>query len=73
MPNLIRISILMPIRFRIRIGIDTMPIHMRILPQVLHTLENLKFYLFYHGNANLQRTPPIFFLISGTGVMIFVF
>ncbi len=35
---------LMPIQIRIRIGIQTMPILMRILPQVLHMLENLNFF-----------------------------
>jgi hypothetical protein len=34
MPIRIRIFIFMPIQIRIRIGIKTMPIHMRILPQV---------------------------------------
>ncbi len=42
----IRISILMPIR--IRIGIKTMPILMRILPQVLQILENHIFFTFCH-------------------------
>ncbi len=40
----IRIFILTPIQIRISIriwiGIKTMPIHMQILPQVLHMLEN---------------------------------
>jgi hypothetical protein len=40
----IRISIFMPIR--IWIGIKTMPIHLRILPQVLQMLENLNFLIF---------------------------
>ncbi len=30
----------MPIQARIRIGIKTIPIHMRILPLTLHMLEN---------------------------------
>ncbi len=57
---------------RITYGIETMPIHMRILPQVLHLLENLKFYSFLSLQCQFTMYPrvPIFFLISGTGVMI---
>ncbi len=43
MPIRIRMSILMP--FRIRIGIKTVSILMRILPRVLHLLENQNFLL----------------------------
>jgi hypothetical protein len=38
-PDPIRIFMLMPIQIRIRAGIKTVPILMRILAQVLHLLE----------------------------------
>ncbi len=47
----IRLSILTPIQIqiqiRIRIGIKTMPIHMSILPQVLHMLENRTNFFYF--------------------------
>ncbi len=52
MPIPIIISMLMPIlpiHFRIRIGIKTMPILMRILPKNLHMLENLIFFTLSHS------------------------
>ncbi len=52
---------------RIRIGIKTMPIHMRILHQVLHKLAWAKFFTFIHSNASLQCFS---FLISGKCVKI---
>jgi hypothetical protein len=49
----IRLGILMLIQIRIRIDIDTMPIHMRILHQVLHKLENrTKCFTFIHSNVS---------------------
>ncbi len=51
----------MPIQIRIRIDINTMPILMRILPQVLHMLENPKFFIFSRSIATLQcfsSVPP---------------
>jgi hypothetical protein len=48
----IRISMLMPIQ--IRIGNKTMPILMRIIPQVLHMLENQKILLLVTAFTVLQ-------------------
>jgi len=42
----IRVSILMLIQIRIRIGTYMMPIHIRILTQVIHMLENQILFLF---------------------------
>jgi hypothetical protein len=51
----IRISMLMPIRIWIRIGIKTISILMRFLPQVVQRLENLNFFsTFRHSIASLQ-------------------
>jgi hypothetical protein len=49
-------SILMPIQIRIRIGMKTMPIHMRILHQVLQMLQNRegKIYFYSQLGASLQ-------------------
>jgi hypothetical protein len=59
---------MMPIQIRIRIGIKTMPIHIRIQPQVLHMLENRAIiFIFIHSNASLQCFS---FLISEKCVMI---
>jgi len=57
--------VLMPIRARI--GIKTMPIHTRILPQVLHMLENRKNYFY---SQQCQFTMFLLFLTNGKGVMI---
>ncbi len=71
MPIQIRIQslILMPIQIRIRnrIGIKTMPIQMRILPQFLHIWENRgKFYII-HSYASLLRFS---YLIRAICIMI---
>ncbi len=57
----IQISSLMPIQIRIRIwtGIKTMPIHMRILPQFLHMLENRDKNCYF---CSLHRQLTGFFL-----------
>jgi hypothetical protein len=71
MPIRIRISMMMPILIliRIRIGIKTMPILMRVLPQVLHMLENrTKKITFSHSISSLQS---FIFLISVKSVIIF--
>ncbi len=52
MPIRIRISILVQIHIQIQIrtGIKTMPIHMRILPQVLHMLDKgIKMLLLFNN------------------------
>ncbi len=58
----------MPIKIWMRIGIKTMPIHMRILPHILHILENRsKNFTFIHSNGS---TMFFSFFISGKCVMI---
>ncbi len=63
MPIRIQISIWMRIHIRIWIGIRTMPIHKRILPQVWHIFEKRKNAVF-HSNANFS------FLTSCKSVII---
>ncbi len=73
MPIRIRTLLSMVMLIRIRIGMKTMPIHMRILPKVLHMMENRANYFYFYsrqwalGNASLQCFS---FHISGKCVMI---
>jgi hypothetical protein len=66
-PDPIRISMLMPIQIRIRVGIKTMPILMRILAQFLHLLENQNFFYFLSQHCHL--TMFYLSLIFSTGVL----
>ncbi len=59
---------LMPDRFRIRISI-LMPIHMRILPKVLHKLVNLRKKLTF--SHNIASFSWLLFIISVKVVIIF--
>jgi hypothetical protein len=61
-------SILMPNRIQIRIGIKTMPIHMRILPHILQMMENQNFFTFSHSIASVEC---FVFLISVKYAIIF--
>ncbi len=49
MPIRNRLSILMPIQIRIRIGIGTMLIGMRILPEVLHMFESREIFFYLYS------------------------
>jgi hypothetical protein len=48
---------------------DTVPIHMRILPQILHPLENKKFFLTF--SVSIASLQCFILLISVKGVIIF--
>ncbi len=66
LPIRIRIYELIPIQIRIRMGIKRMPIHMLILPKVLHN-KGENFFTFIQSNASLQWYS---FVKSGKCVMI---
>jgi hypothetical protein len=56
------------LKFLNYILLKTMPMNMRILPQILHKLENSENKItLIHSNASLHCF--FFFLISGKGVM----